>query len=136
MYCSRYWRSPGTGRLITGELLSQVSSPGSEKRIIVCVFCVLSSSWLLVTRSCSRLTQPLPELTEETSLLWSEVGQAITVARYILVCRDVVLTVLAPHSAGRAPLPPPHRPARRRSGAPVLRCDLNIQDESLTAGLV
>ena len=80
----------------------------------------------------SGLTQPLTQLAEQTSLLWSVVSQACQGHR--LVCDDVVL---GPHRAGQGPLPPPPDcPADWRPGAPVLRCDLNIEDESLTAGLV
>ena len=84
----------------------------------------------------SRLTQPLTELAEQTSLLWSVVGQVkviTTVARHILICHDVLLT---PHTAGQAPLPPPHSPPHLRSGTPVFRGHLHIEDKSLTAGLV
>ena len=79
----------------------------------------------------SGLTKPLTQLAEQTSLLWSMVSQAWQGHR--LVCGDVVL---GPHLAGQDPLPPPDCPADWRPGAPVLRCDLNVQDESLTAGLV
>ena len=138
VYCSLYWRSPGTGRLITGELLSQVSSAGSERWELL-FLCWLQLRVIFTSRGQrvlgSRLTQPLTQLAEQTSLLWPVVGQVkvITVTRDILICHDVLLT---PHTAGQAPLPPPHCPPSLRSGAPVLRRHLHIEDESLTAGLV
>lgn len=133
VYCSLYCRSPGTGRLITGEFLSQVSRVGSGRWELLCwlqLQMIFTSNGQRVL-GC-RLTQPLTELAEKTPLLWSVVSRAITVIRHILICHDVVLTA---HISGKAPLPPPHSPIDLRS-LTVLWCHLNIQDESLTSRLV
>ena len=97
VYCSLYCRSPGTGRLITGELLSQVSSGGSERWELL-FLCWLHVRVIVTSRGQrvlgSRLTQPLTQLAEQTSLLWPVVGQVKVIT---MICHDVVLT---PHTAG------------------------------------